>query len=1195
MRKHILPTLLLALIGLSLHAQTILGIDVYHGDSDGSYGAINWTQVHTTAGKKFAFAKATQGVTYTDPSFTTNEVSGTNAGVIMGAYHFADPETNTALAEANHFISVARSYIGAGHLPPTLDLEDPSSGPALSSAFTSAQLTAWVQTWMTTVYDSTGVQPIIYTSGNYAGYVNSSLNTYGLWIANPNGTTAPPTNLGVWTTWLFKQYSWTGSVTGIGNPQVDLDVFNGDTTAFNALTGNSTIPSPSCNNDFSCGPPSPLALSLNGTCVNTACSTVNATPPSVNIAFNGGSTCSTLYQSGRYDDDVWFTVTPTTTAPITINITPTSNLTNCDPVVGLYSGSCSSPTQVACADLHGVGVAETMSYTPTAGTTYLVRVFSYGIGSTYSGDFNICAYSTCTAPSQPLITGDTTICNSATAALSVSNPCNGCTYSWSGGGTGTTLSASTAGTYYVTVTNSCSSTAVSTGWHVSSTTIAMTANSNPVSPCSGQTFALSAGGATTYSWSGQGLITNSSSNVSASVSSGGSYTYTVTGYTGSCSASTTVNVSITQTPVIAITPTGPIALCSSGANSSTSLQANGATTYTWSPATGLSSTSVSNPTASNLSAPTTYTVTGTTNGCSATSSVTVNVTQTPIIAISPSGPVSLCSSGANSSTSLQANGATSYTWSPSTGLSSTSVSNPTASNLSAPTTYTVTGTTNGCSATSSVTVNVTQTPLISITPTGPISLCSSGANSSVSLQANGATTFSWSPSTGLSSTSVSNPTASNLSAPTTYTVTGTTNGCSATGSVTVNVTQTPVITVSPDTATICAGGTGTTLTVSGAAQSYNWSPSTGLSATNASSVTANPSSNTTYTVTASNSICSATASSTVVVANQPLGAVSPSSPNITCLSGSVTLTAAPTGSGYSWSGPTGNLSSNTASVSVSSPGQYTVTITDAAGCNTSVTASVTVTRSTAPIVHAGSDQTIHLGDSIPIGGSPTATGGSGNYTYTWSSIPVGFTSAIADPRVSPTSGTTYIVAVTDSSGCSGVDTIVVSILTPPVCDTTIHPVITANGCYLAAPFYQGGKYQWALQGLALSGDTLQFYAATGIGYYTCSVTLGTCGYESNSVFLSCTNGLDEQQSISDITIVPNPSSGSFVISFSTDRAEDFSIGIYDLTGRMVRSETFTKSRGHYNKLINMEAVAKGIYILQIHAGDMIENSKIELR
>ena len=1134
-------------------------------------------------------------MTYTDPSFATNEVSGNSAGVVMGAYHFADPETNTAVAEANHFISVARTYIGAGHLPPTLDLEDPSSGPALSSAFTSAQLTAWVQTWMTTVYDSTGVQPIIYTSANYAGYVNSSLNTYGLWIANPNGTTAPPTNLGVWTTWLFKQYSWTGTVTGIGNPTVDLDVFNGDTTAFNALIGTSTVPSPSCNNDFSCGPPSPLALSLNGTCVNTACSTVNATPPSVNIAFNGGSTCSTLYQSGRYDDDVWFTVTPTTTAPITITVSPTSNLTNFDPVVGLYSGSCSSPTQVACADLHGVGVAETMSYTPTAGTTYLVRVFSYGIGSTYSGDFNICAYSTCTAPSQPLITGDTTICNSGTAALSISNPCNGCTYSWSGGGTGTTHSVSTAGTYYVTVTNSCSSTAVSTGWHVSSTNVTLAASSNPLSPCSGQTFTLTAGTAATYLWSGQGLISNNASSVSASLSSGGSYTYTVTGYTGNCSASTTVNVGITQTPVISITPSGPISLCSSGANSSVSLQANGATSYTWSPSTGLSSTSVSNPTASNLNAPITYTVTGTTNGCSATGSVTVNVTQTPIITVTPSGPVSLCSSGANSSVSLQANGATTFSWSPSTGLSSTSVSNPTASNLSAPTTYTVTGTTNGCSATGSVIVNVTQTPVVSITPSGPISLCSSGANSSVSLQANGATTCTWSPSTGLSSTSVSNPTASNLSAPTTYTVTGTTNGCSATGSVMVNVTQTPVITVSPDTATICAGGTGTTLTVSGAAQSYNWSPSNGLSATNVSSVTANPSSNTTYTVTASNSACSVTASSTIVVANQPLGSISPASPNITCISGSVILTASPTGSSYSWSGPAGNLSSNTSSVSVTAPGQYTVTITNAAGCNTSVTASVSVTKSTPPIVHAGSDQTIHLGDSVTIGGSPTAAGGAGNYTYVWSSIPVGFTSAIADPRVSPTSGTTYIVAVTDSSGCSGVDTIVVSILTPPVCDTTIHPVITANGCYLAAPFYQGGKYQWALQGLALSGDTLQFYAATGTGYYTCSVTLGTCGYESNSVFLSCTNGLNEQQNISDITIVPNPSSGSFVIGFSTERAEDISIKIYDLTGRMVRAESFSKYAGHHSKLINLEDVVKGIYILQIHAGDMIENRKIELR
>ena len=157
----------------------------------------------------------------------------------MGAYHFARPDKNrnSAVSEANHFLSVAGSYILTGNLPPVLDLENPDVSINLELLFTRAELTAWVQTWLATVQNATGKAPIIYTTGSLANYLNSSLNGYKLWIANPTTSpTAPPTNIGNWTTWAFKQYSQTGTVSGIdGN--VDLDVFNGTQTDFNNLIG----------------------------------------------------------------------------------------------------------------------------------------------------------------------------------------------------------------------------------------------------------------------------------------------------------------------------------------------------------------------------------------------------------------------------------------------------------------------------------------------------------------------------------------------------------------------------------------------------------------------------------------------------------------------------------------------------------------------------------------------------------------------------------------------------------------------------------------------------------------------------------------------------------------------------------------------------------------------------------------------
>ena len=89
---------------------------------------------------------------------------------------------------------------------------------------------------MTTVENQTGIEPIIYCNGNYASYVNGSLNNYGLWFAQPDQDTLPPINIGNWNDWQFKQYSWTGAVSGIGG-DVDLNIFNGTLSEFNSLIG----------------------------------------------------------------------------------------------------------------------------------------------------------------------------------------------------------------------------------------------------------------------------------------------------------------------------------------------------------------------------------------------------------------------------------------------------------------------------------------------------------------------------------------------------------------------------------------------------------------------------------------------------------------------------------------------------------------------------------------------------------------------------------------------------------------------------------------------------------------------------------------------------------------------------------------------------------------------------------------------
>src|SRR2546430_1147545 len=102
--------LVLAGLGLSLtpegaFAQRPLGIDVSNHQGPG----INWTSVRNS-GVTFAWAKATEGLSFNDGDFLINPTNAKSAGLYFGAYHFAHP-TNSPTAEAAHFWSIASPYI----------------------------------------------------------------------------------------------------------------------------------------------------------------------------------------------------------------------------------------------------------------------------------------------------------------------------------------------------------------------------------------------------------------------------------------------------------------------------------------------------------------------------------------------------------------------------------------------------------------------------------------------------------------------------------------------------------------------------------------------------------------------------------------------------------------------------------------------------------------------------------------------------------------------------------------------------------------------------------------------------------------------------------------------------------------------------------------------------------------------------
>lgn len=205
---------------------------------------------------------------------------------------------------------------------------------------------------------------------------------------------------------------------------------------------------------------------------------------------------------------------------------------------------------------------------------------------------------------------------------------------------------------------------------------------------------------------------------------------------------------------------------------STTISASGAVTYTWSNGSTASSQQVS------PSVTTTYTVTGTdAAGCTATAIATVSVSPTPVVTVA-SSKQPVC---AGSPVTITAGGAASYKWN--TGYEwGTMYLNPLSS-----ATYTVTGTTGNCSATASIDVTVNPIPMVTATAS-PATICQ---GSSTSLTASGANSYTW--SNGLPWTTISvSPVETS-----TYSVTGTTNGCTASATVSVTVNNAPVVTVQP--------------------------------------------------------------------------------------------------------------------------------------------------------------------------------------------------------------------------------------------------------------------------------------------------------------------------------------------------------------------------------------------------------------
>jgi gliding motility-associated-like protein len=663
------------------------------------------------------------------------------------------------------------------------------------------------------------------------------------------------------------------------------------------------------------------------------------------------------------------------------------------------------------------GLSCTSCLTPSLTTSisrkyYITATDSSGCAKTDSINITVRPLPNVVAPDKTICTGSATTLNASGAS----------SYSWSPStGLSCTSCANPIANSITTTTYVV--TGIDSNGCINRDTVIVTVKPLPnvVAPdktiCIGSATTLNASGSSSYSWSpSTGLSCTACTSPTANPTV--TTTYVVTGTdSNACVNSDSVIVKVNPLPNV-VAPDKTICI-----GSSTTLNATGASTYSWSPSTGLSCTACASPNA-NPTVTTTYIVTGTdSNGCVNRDTVIVKVNPLPNV-VAPDKTICI-----GSATSLNASGASSYSWSPSTGLSCTACPSPTA-NPTATTTYIVTGTdSNGCVNRDTVNVKVNPLPNV-VAPDKTICI-----GSSTTLNATGASSYSWSPSTGLSCTACASPNA-NPTVTTTYIVTGTdTNGCVNRDTVIVKINPLPNV-VAPDK-TICIGST-TTLNASGA-NTYSWSPSTGLSCTACASPNANPTVTTTYIVTGTDSN-GCVNRDTVIVKINPLPNVV--TPDKTICIGSATSLNASGASSYSWSPSTGlsctACASPTANPTVTTT--YVVIGTDTNACVNRDTVIVKVNP--LPTINT-SNKTICLNDTVAL----AATGAT---TYTWSPSTTLSCSTCPNPKAYPKTTTVYTIIGKDSNTCINSITCTVSVNTLPKISANDQTICLGDSANLLA-------------------------------------------------------------------------------------------------------------------------------------------------
>ena len=526
-------------------------------------------------------------------------------------------------------------------------------------------------------------------------------------------------------------------------------------------------------------------------------------------------------------------------------------------------------------------------------------------------------------------------------------------------------------------------------------------------------------------------------------------------------------------------------------------------TYNWSPATFLSANNVVNPTASGVTATTAYNVTASSNGCDASSAVTITAGLPLSAAAATSTPVACAATNVTLEASpIGGGGPYVYNWDGPLAFTS-SVQNPVLASSTAAMSglYNVTVTDNcGATATASVNITVNALPSVSVVASNN-TFCTPGGTA-VTLTASGANSFVWSPAAGLSTTTGSTVSATPATT-TTYNVVGTDSLTGCTISIPSVITASPFVSMNSVEATldtVCIGGS--TVLSANAGVTLNYCASThanGCSGDDITNVTLGSINNPT-------TGCGGPTRQTFF----PAGPTTTTTLSVS--GGTYTLSVSFGTDGNQYFGAWIDFNQNGvfevseflgASANAGASGTTSITFTVPAGAANGITRLRIV---------GGNDLTVAANQACGASSSPwgetqdypvTITGGFDSYSYTWSpSSFLNVTNSASVTASAVNAATTYNVTAT-ANGCSATGSISIAINNPSTTATVnTHATCLGNDGSATASSASGV----APYSFVWSNGSTDATAALAAGSYTVTST-DALGCQSTSAVTVSSNNI----------------------------------------------------------------------------------------